>query len=220
MTATKTLRVLVVDDQTLVREAIAHRLSAESGFSVAGTARDADDALSQAPKVDPHIVLLDIDMPGSDCFDVATTLRGRCPRSRVVFLSGCWNRNYLEKALAAGAAGCLSKSDPPDQVAAAIRRVADGEVVFSRELRGQVVIGATGPELARDEQPLASSLTKREQELVRCVATGLSRRDIAGKLGISVNTVAVHTSNIMGKLNMHDRVELTRWAIREGLVKP
>lgn len=220
MTTVRPLRVFVVDDQALVREAVAHRLAAELGFEVVGTASNADDAIAHVGRILPDIILLDIDMPGRSCFEAAAVMKTRAPRAKLVFLSGAWNRNYLEKALALGSAGYLTKSDPPDQVAASLRRVTDGEVIFSRELRDQVVIGINGPELAKVEQPLVSALTKREQELLRHLAHGLSRREIAEKAGISVNTVAVHTSNIMGKLNIHDRVELTRWAIREGLAKP
>lgn len=220
MTTVNALRVFVVDDQTLVREAIAHRLAAEHGFEVVGTASNADDAISQVGRVQPDIILLDIDMPGRSCFDAAVVMKAKSPRAKLVFLSGAWNRNYLEKALALRSSGYLTKSDAPDQVAASLRRVADGEVIFSGELRDQVVIGLNGPELAKVEQPLVSVLTKREQELLRHLAHGLSRREIAEKAGISVNTVAVHTSNIMSKLNIHDRVELTRLAIREGLAKP
>jgi len=214
------IRVLVVDDHALVRGALCERLNREQGVVVVGTAGTADEAIERINEVRPDVVLMDIDMPGQICFDAARTINALAPETRVVFLSAFLHDWYVEQALAVEASGYLTKREPPETVVRAVREVAAGGVFFSAEVRSRIVVDSAGVKLATQSKSRASTLTAREVEVLRYVAQGLSKKEIAGTMHLSIKTVDRHCANLMGKLDIHDRVELTRFAIREGLAQP
>jgi DNA-binding NarL/FixJ family response regulator len=216
---TRSIRILIVDDHALVRESLASRLSAEPDLEVVGTAPNADHTMRQVRETSPDVVLLDIDMPGLNCFDAASRLTRSHPDVHILYLSAFWNDRYIEQALATNASGYLTKLEPPSKVITAIRKIAEGDIVFSQEVRSRIVVGEGGFQLAKPQQTPLSSLTPREHEVLRYLAGGLSRRRIASTMHISEKTVAAHAGSIMNKLGIHDRVELTRYAIREGLAQ-
>ncbi|MGB2985498.1 MAG: response regulator transcription factor [Phycisphaerae bacterium] len=126
---------------------------------------------------------------------------------------------YIEQALAVHASGYLTKRDPPETVVAAIRKVASGGVYFCEEVRARIVVDDQGAKLATPGPSPMSKLTGREMEVLRYVASGMSQKAMAASMSINTKTVENHCTNLMNKLDIHDRVELTRFAIREGIVQ-
>jgi DNA-binding NarL/FixJ family response regulator len=220
-----TIKVLVVDDHAMVRESLAHRIEAEAGMEVAGTAGDSNGAVAMADKVHPDVVLMDINMPGNSCFDAVGRICQGTPEAKIIFLSAHATDSYIEQALRARAAGYVVKDEPVQSVIDAINVVASGTTYHSPSIRDRVVdiqlengngsgetIEMDGPEVR------GSQLTPREIQVLRHVAQGLSAKQIAESMDISVRTVDRHRANIMNKLNIHDRVQLSLYAYREGLV--
>ncbi|MEM9416219.1 MAG: response regulator transcription factor [Planctomycetota bacterium] len=216
MTEPKT-HILLIDDHMLVRESLARRLEDEPDLTVPHTAADAGEGLDLARQHAFDIVVMDIDMPGISCFDAARQLGRSDTPAQIVFLSAVWNDTFIEQATAAGACGMLSKSDAPEVLVNAIRTIVDGGVYFSDEVRSRLRTHAPSPDEPTNGQTKLSMLTPRELEVLRAVGMGSSRKQMAQDLGISGNTVAVHTNRIMRKLDIHDRVTLARFAIKIGL---
>ena len=219
-TMNRVISVLLADDHALVREALGNWLRAAGDIKVIGEVGSADEAVAIAVREKPDIVLIDIDMPGLLAFDAVRTIRTRSPNTRVVVLSGFFHDRYIEDALAAEASGYITKGEPADAVVRAVRTVAGGGVYFSPEVQARIVVDSTGARLAAAGTTRASMLTARELEVLRYIARGLSKKDIAGIMHLSVKTVDNHSTSLMTKLNIHDRVELARYAIREGLAEP
>ena len=211
------IRILVVDDHALVRGALSERLRREPDLTVVGTAATADEAIEKAVECSPDIVLMDIDMPGLICFDAARRITSLKPDVSILFLSAFTYDHYIEQALKVKASGYLTKSESPETVVAAIREVASGGAFFSKEIQSRIVVEERGAVLAQAAKSLRSVLTVRETEILRYIARGLAKKEIATTMGISVKTVDRHAANLMTKLHIHDRVGLTRFAIREGL---
>lgn len=216
---TATVRLLVVDDHALMREMLGERLARESGLEVIGAVGDAGAAVSEAVRLNPDIIIMDIDMPGLLCFEAARTIQSRCPDTRILFLSAFYNDRYIEQALKVEAAGYLTKGETPETIVQAIRTVAEGGSHFSPEVQDRIVVDARGTRLAEPKRSRVSTLTPRELEVLRYLARGLSQKEIASTMHLSVKTVHCHCTNLMTKLRIHDRVELARYAIREGLAE-
>lgn len=214
------IRVLVVDDHDMVRTMLRDRLESEPEISVVGGASTAEDAVSAALELKPDIVLMDIDMPGMSCFEAAKLIGQRCPNIRTIFLSAFVQDRYIEEAMQAGAWGYVAKTQPAEILITAIRNVASGAAYFSPEIQARVIVGKDGQSLGEATSSRMSTLTPRELEVLRYLALGMSKKEVAQTVHISVNTVNRHTSSLMNKLNIHDRVQLSRFAIREGLAKP
>ncbi|HOW69138.1 MAG TPA: response regulator transcription factor [Phycisphaerae bacterium] len=211
--------ILIVDDHALVRNMLADCIGASADLCVAGVACDAETALNEAIRLKPDIVLMDIDMPGMLCFDAARMIRTRCPDTRILFLSAFFHDRYIEQALAVEASGYVTKNEPPDALLKAIRAVAAGESYYSAEILARVVVTSDGVSLPESRHSRTSTLTQRELEILRYLVRGLAKKEIAELMHISVNTVNRHTDSIMTKLDIHDRVQLACFAIREGLAE-
>lgn len=211
------IRCLLADDHGLVREALAARLAAEPGIEVVAAVADAGLALQHAERERPDVVLLDIDMPGPSPFEAATRMRQLGAGIRVLFVSGFVNDGYIERALAVEAAGYLSKHEPPEVLIRAIRLIAAGSVYFSPQVQARIVVDTAGAHLSRARHSRIQLLTPREVEMLGYLARGFPKKQMARLAGISVKTVEQHCTHIMQKLDIHDRVELARFAIREGL---
>ncbi|MFO0828817.1 MAG: response regulator transcription factor [Phycisphaerales bacterium] len=213
-------RIVLADDHACLRRAMAEWLERASEFEVVAEAATAAEAVDAARTLKPDIVVLDIDMPGQTAFTAADDIRRMRSETRVVFLSGFFNDRYIADALAARAAGYITKSEPSARVLEALSKVAHGSTYFSPEVRERLLIDDKGVRLASAPATRSSSLTDREVEVLRHVARGLSKRDIAKLLFLSPRTVERHVANTMAKLGIHDRVGLARFAIREGFVEP
>jgi DNA-binding NarL/FixJ family response regulator len=211
---TKT-KILLVDDHVIVRDSLARRLEDEPDLEVPHTAGDADEGLALAEANGFDVIVMDINMPGMSCFEAAKRLQTSHPDLPLVFLSAYWNDAFIEQAQGVGAVGLLSKSDEPDLLINAIRTVVDGGVFLSDEVRGR--FESDSGEAPDESKTKLSTLTPREVDVLRWVGMGQSRKQMAAQLGISENTVAVHTNRIMRKLDIHDRVGLARFSIKIGL---
>ncbi len=213
------IRVLLVDDHALLRETLKDHLNVSAGLTVVGTAKSADDAVAIAAERQPDVVVMDIDMPGQSCFDAARIIKSRSPLTSVIFLSAFFNDRYIESALQAQASGYVTKDEAPGVIVEAIRSAAAQVAYFSPRVQSRIVVDRTGVRLAGGGHSRASLLTARELEVLRYLARGLAKKEIAATMHLSVKTVSRHTENLMEKLDIHDRVDLARYAIREGLAE-
>ncbi len=201
------IRVLCVDDHAFLVAGLRARLDIEPGMEFVGHLETADDLVAHVRRMKADIVLVDIEMPGADVFEAIHDLRHRCPDVRAILLSAHVRDGYLDSAFAAGAWGYLTKGDSPDEVIEGIRKVAAGESVVSPDVMERKLPG--GSKLGR--------LTTREKQILRLIANGMSRTEIAERLCRSPMTIDNHRKSILKKLGIHDRVELVRYAIAEGL---
>ena len=211
------IRVMVVDDHPMWRDAVERDLQA-AGFDVVGVAADGTQALARFPAARPNVVVLDLQIPGPNGVEVTAEVLRQDPSARVLILSASGEQADVLEAVKAGATGYLVKSASRDELIAAVRRVAHGDTVFTPGLAG-LVLGefrrmADGPEPEDDGAP---ELTARETEILKMVAKGIEYKQIAERLVLSHRTVQNHVQNTLRKLQMHNRVELTRWAIQRGL---
>lgn len=218
--APRTISVVMVDDHALVRSTLASWFASTPDIRVVGEAASADAALALVYDRRPDVVLLDIDMPGLLAFEAARTIRSRIPDSKIIFLSAFLHDHYVEQALAVEASGYLTKGEPPAALADAIRAVASGGVFFSPDVQARIVIDSRGARLANGPSTRLSTLSQRELDVLRYLARGMSKKQIAQVMRLSAKTVDNHSTSLMSKLDIHDRVELARFAIREGLAEP
>ena len=210
------LRVMVVDDHPMWRDAVERDLQA-AGFDVVAVAADGDQALARFPAARPQVVVLDLQIPGPNGVAVTEQVLRHDPSARVLILSASGEQEDVLAAVKAGATGYLVKSASSTELVEAVRRTAAGDPVFTPGLAG-LVLGEFRrlAEPAQDD-PAAPQLTERETEVLRMVATGMSYKQIAERLVLSHRTVQNHVQNTLRKLQLHNRVELTRWAIEQGL---
>ncbi|MGD9789440.1 MAG: LuxR C-terminal-related transcriptional regulator [Phycisphaerales bacterium] len=213
------LTIVVADDHALVRRCLAEMLTRPPALQVVADVSTTDEAITAAIRHQPDIVILDIDIPGVGSFEAAKIIQSRCPKTKIMFLSAFSHDRYIEAALKAGAMAYVTKTDPPEVLVRAIQSVGLGSTYFSPEVQDRLVIESNGVSLKFTASTKVSSLTPRELEVLRYIAKGLSKKEIANTLHLSVKTVENHVARVMGRLNIHDRVELTRFAIREGLAE-
>ncbi|MGZ6831535.1 MAG: LuxR C-terminal-related transcriptional regulator, partial [Nocardioidaceae bacterium] len=200
------------------RDGVARDLT-EAGLDVVATAATGTEALTRAVAVRPGVVVLDLQIPAPNGVEVTARLVADDPGVRVLILSASGEQQDVLEAVKAGATGYLVKSASREELLAAVRRVAEGDTVFTPGLAG-LVLGeyrrlSDAPEAARD--PDAPRLTERETEVLRLVAKGLSYKQIAERLFLSHRTVQNHVQNTLRKLQLHNRVQLVRYAIEQGL---
>ena len=210
------VRVMVVDDHPMWRDAVERDLAA-AGFEVVGVAADGKEAVARFPACRPDVVVLDLQIPAPSGVEVTETVLRHDPSSRVLILSASGEQADVLAAVKAGATGYLVKSASREELIDAVRRVARGDTVFTPGLAG-LVLGEyrrlSDPSTPDDDSP---RLTERETEVLKMVAKGMSYKQIADRLFLSHRTVQNHVQNTLRKLQMHNRVELTRWAIEQGL---
>jgi len=214
------LRILCVDDHAFLAEGMRSRLALEDDMELVGWLESAENLPEEVGRTRADVVLLDIEMPGPDPFEAMAELHRRCPKVRTIMLSAHVRDHYIDAAVKAGAWGYISKNDTPDSVVNAIRITARNEFAFGpKVLRrcqpDQNARASRAPPVSRLVQ-----LTPRELEILRMIAKGISRVEIASILHRSPKTVDNHRRAIMEKLGIHDRVELARYALREGLTEP
>ncbi|GHJ38188.1 hypothetical protein Sm713_37970 [Streptomyces sp. TS71-3] len=214
------LKVMVVDDHPMWRDAVARDL-AEAGFEVVASAGDGEQAVRRAKAAGPDVLVLDLNLPAKPGVQVCKELVAADPALRVLVLSASGEHADVLEAVKSGATGYLLKSASTHELIDAVRRTAAGDPVFTPGLAG-LVLGeyrrlAAEPSPAASDEPGAPRLTDREKEVLRLVAKGLSYKQIAERLVISHRTVQNHVQNTLGKLQLHNRVELVRYAIERGL---
>lgn len=216
-TATAEVSVMVVDDHPMWRDGVARDLEA-AGFTVVATADGVTAAGRRARATTPDVVLMDMHLPDGNGADATGVVLEASPQSRILVLSASAERSDVLDAIKAGATGYLVKSASAEELYDAVRATADGQAVFTPGLAG-LVLGefrrmSSSPEPASDTRP---TLTARETEVLRLVAKGLSAKQIATRLTLSHRTVENHVQATLRKLQLANRVELTRYAIEKGL---
>lgn len=204
------VRVALVEDQRLVRQALGALLAREPGIEVVGEAANGRDAIALAHAKRPDVMLLDISLPDIDGIEVARILRRQLPEVKVIALSMHNEQHVVQKMLAAGAIGYVDKSSAYEELPRAVRAVMQGQIYLSPE----VTRSALAPVAAARK----ASISQREREVLALLAAGKRSRQIAEQLHVSTATVEVHRRNIMRKLGLRTVAELTHYAIREGLV--
>ncbi|CAM3526712.1 response regulator transcription factor [Nocardioides dubius] len=208
------IRVMVVDDHPMWRDAVERDLAAE-GFQVVAVAATGDEAVVRFTATRPQVVVLDLQIPGPNGVEVTAHVVRTDPSARVLILSASGEQDDVLAAVKAGATGYLVKSASRSELIDAVRRVAAGDTVFTPGLAGLVL----GEYRRLMDGPSSDTpqLTERETEVLRLVAKGLSYKQIAERLFLSHRTVQNHVQNTLRKLQLHNRVQLTRWAIEQGL---
>jgi len=220
---------MVVDDHPMWRDAVARDL-AEAGYDVVATVSDGAQALRVAAAAQPDVVVLDLQLPDMSGVEVTRGLRAAHPAARVLVLSASGEQQDVLDAVKAGAVGYLLKSAARPEFLDAVRRTADGDAVFTPGLAALVLgefrrlaaapsgnAGNAGDGRDGRDGGDAPRLTERETEILRMVATGMSYKQIATRLVLSHRTVQNHVQNTLGKLHLHNRIELVRYAIEHGL---
>ncbi|MBB2912771.1 DNA-binding NarL/FixJ family response regulator [Streptosporangium becharense] len=209
------MRVMVVDDHPMWRDAVARDL-AEAGYEVVATVGEGRQAVRVAPAARPELVVLDLQLPDLSGVEVARRLATVQPPPRVLVLSASGEQDDVLEAVKAGASGYLLKSASKEEFLDAVRRTAAGDAVFTPGLAG-LVLGEYRRLAAQSVPDTTPRLTERETEVLRLVAKGLSYRQIAERLTLSHRTVQNHVQNTLNKLQLHNRVELVRYVIEQGL---
>jgi DNA-binding NarL/FixJ family response regulator len=211
-----TMRVVIVDDHPIWLDAVERDLTA-AGFTVIGAFRDGETALRVAPAIRPDVVLMDLHLPGISGVETTAQFVALDPSVRVLMLSASGEDADVLAAVKAGARGYLVKSASSSELVAAVTDTAAGRSVFGPGLAA-LVLGEFR-RIDRDTPSPATAITDRETQVLRMVATGLTAREIADELGLSHRTVQNHIQNTLQKLQLHNRVELTRWAIQQGIAE-
>jgi DNA-binding NarL/FixJ family response regulator len=210
------VRVVIVDDHPIWRDALERDLTA-AGYQVVGAFGDGEAAVRTAPALRPDVVLMDFALPGMSGVDAAAALAASDPSVRVLMLSSSGEDEDVLAAVKVGARGYLVKSARSTDVLEAVRRTAEGRATFSPGLAG-LVLGEYR-RIRRDEPDPLAVLTERETEILRMVSTGRTARQIAELLVVSHRTVQNHIQNTLRKLQLHNKVELTRWAVDHGIAE-
>ena len=213
--------MLIVDDQALVRRGFRMILDAEPDLTVVGEAATGLEAVDEAVRTSPDVVLMDIRMPGLDGVEATRRITAAGPVPRVVVLTTFDLDEHVVESIRAGASGFLLKDVPPEELVRAIKIVAEGDALLAPSVTRRVLarVAATPAPSTRDSGALAS-LTERETEVLRLLARGLSNAEIAGELFLGETTVKTHVGRVLAKLGVRDRVQAVVAAYETGLVTP
>ena len=218
------IRVLIVDDQSLLRMGFRMILEAEPDIEVAGEAGDGATGIRLASALRPDVVLMDVRMPGTDGIAATAAITAATPASKVLILTTFDLDEYVFAGLRAGASGFLLKDAPPAELLTAIRTVAAGDAVLAasatRRLIDQFALLLPDPRRQHDRDVLLSKLTERERTVFGQLAAGQSNREIASDLHLSEGTVKIHVGRILAKLDLRDRVQAVVLAYESGLITP
>lgn len=216
------IRILLADDHALIRSGIATLLQGSADFSIIGEAKDGEEAVQKAKELNPDVVVIDLSMPKLSGVEATKIIKKKYPNIRVLVLTMHENEEYVYQILKSGAGGYVLKSAGKEELSSAIRAVARGEKFFSPRVSQIMAEGylrrAEEDEMKRRQDDVP--LTRREKEILALVANGLTNQQIADQLYISPRTVDTHRTNIMQKLDIHDVVNLVRYAIEHGITTP
>ena len=215
---TETIRVVVVDDHTLMRQGLVGLLDENPDLVVVGQAGDAAAALDVIETTKPDVVLMDVGLPGVSGLDLTARVKRSVPDTQVLVVTMYEREDYLFEALRAGASGYVLKGADINDLLTAVRTVARGETYVYQSLTGKLVADYLSRIEDGADRKGYEGLSEREREVLALIAEGLTTVQIADKLFLSRHTVQTHRDHLMTKLNLHSRVALTKYAIRKGLI--
>jgi DNA-binding NarL/FixJ family response regulator len=220
MKSTRRIRVLIADDHALVREGLIALLGHYDDIDVIGDASDGIEAIEKARELRPDVLLMDIGMPKLGGLEATTEIKKTCPDVKIIVLTQYDDREYVSRFLKAGISGYLLKRAVGSQLINSIRAVDRGEFYLFSSIAAEVVEGYLGRDVkkAAEDSPY-DKLTDREKQILKLLAEGMSHKEIAGELDISVKTVISHQTHISQKLNIHSRTSLVKYAISKGIIK-
>lgn len=211
------IRVLIADDHAIVREGLRYMLDEQPDFQVVGEAANGEQALALAYTLAPDIVLMDIGMPGMNGLEATRALKAAQPQTNILVLTMHEGEDYFFRILAAGASGYVLKGAHSADLLSALRAVHQGGVYLDPTMAKKLLSDSL--KRLENESRANDPLTPREREVVKLIAAGKTNREIAEGLTVSINTVQTHRLHIMEKLNLHNRAELIKYAIRRGLIE-
>ena len=213
------IRVLIADDHALMREGIRALLGGTDDVEVVGEAANGDEAIREAARLDPDVVLMDVAMPGLGGLEATLTIRKERPSAKILVLTQYVDREYVARFLKAGVAGYVLKKAASSELVSAIRSVHRGGLVLDPEIARDVLSDSGRPPGSGEENDPYETLTDREKQVLKLVAEGRANKEIAEDLGISVKTAMAHREHLMDKLGVHNRTELIRFAIKRGVIR-
>jgi two-component system, NarL family, response regulator NreC len=218
MTVPATIRVLLVDDHTILRQGLRRLFESEKGFEVVGEARDGREAVDRAKEVDVDVIVMDLAMPALNGLDATRRILKAKPDAKILILSMYLDDDYVTQALEAGVSGYIMKDAPANELVNAVRTVARGEAYFTPQIPASTV---ERWRLAREAEGRRGpvELTPREREVLKLLAEGHTVKKVADLLHLSQKTVDAHKTNLMKKLDIHNRVELVKYAINKKLIQ-
>jgi DNA-binding NarL/FixJ family response regulator len=219
MSEPATIRIVLIDDQAIVRAAFQSLLERMPGLKVVGNAGDARKGIELVAELKPEIVILDIQMPGLSGIDAVAPLKKASPATKVLIASQHEAQRFVQQALQAGADGYLSKDSDPAELALAIDSIHRGDSYLSPKIsNGLMAHVVRGESVSPGDSSALASLTPREREVFQLLALGRANKEVAAQLDLSIGTVKKHRENLQRKLDCHSAAELARLAIREGLL--
>jgi len=213
-----TLRIFLADDHVVLREGLRSLVNAQADMNVVGEAGNGRAALVKARELQPDVIIMDVSMPDLNGIQVTERLKRDCQKITVLVLTAHDDSGYLRQLLEVGASGYVLKKAAAEELIKAIRVVAAGGVYLDPALAGKVVGGYLGKRRFGGT-PQGNQLSEREAEVLRLVAWGYTNKEVAGYLRISVKTVETHKANLMQKLDLKSRVEMVRYALRQGWLR-
>jgi DNA-binding NarL/FixJ family response regulator len=215
-----TVRVLIADDQTLMRGGFRMILDAQDDIEVVGEAIDGKDAVEQVGRLRPDVVVMDVRMPSMDGIEATRRISAAHPSARVLILTMFDLDEYVYEALQAGASGFLLKDRPPEELVTAVRVVADGDALIAPSVTRRLIEEFSRRPRSPSRPPELDGLTEREREVLVLMARGLSNAEIASRLVVAETTVKTHVSRVLRKLTLRDRAHAVVLAYESGLVQP
>jgi two-component system, NarL family, response regulator NreC len=214
----KQVKLLLVDDHPIVRAGLRMLFQAEPTLTIVGEADSGAEAIDAVQRLKPDVVIMDVAMPGMNGIEATRRIKAASPDTAVLALTMHEDEQYFFEMLNAGASGYIPKRAAPDDLVAAIKVVAEGNVFLYSSLARFLIKDMAERSAAAAESSTEEVLTAREREVLALIAEGYTNREIAEALVISIKTVERHRENIMAKLDMHNRVELVKYAIKKGII--
>jgi two-component system, NarL family, response regulator NreC len=214
----KKITVLLADDHRILREGVKSLIEKAPDIEVVGEASEGGEAVAKAQALSPDIVLMDITMPGMNGLEATRQIKALKPNIKVLILSMHESNQYISQFLRSGASGYVLKDTAASELVGAIHAIFQGDAFLYPSIARKLLEEYLQKVQSGEESESYDGLTGREREILKMIAEGRSNKDIADLLSLSIRTVQAHRANLMGKLHMHDRTELVRYAIRKGLI--